>query len=104
MAQYVVQWVAKSGASAADNEDAAKRGLQLFSKWTPHPAANFKAMVATLDGRGGYAFVETDDVAAIAEGPLKFGTLFDFTVIPVVDMLEGVGMMTEAIEFRDSIS
>ncbi len=104
MAQYLVHWVARPGGSATDNEAAAKRALQLFSKWTPHPAANFKAMVATLDGRGGYALVETNDPAALAEGPLKFGSVFDFTVVPVVDMLEAVGMMTEAIEFRDSIS
>ena len=104
MAQYLVQWTNRSGSSAAENEAAAKRALQLFSKWTPHPGANFKAMVATLDGRGGYALVEADDVAAIAEGPLKFGGVFDFTIVPVVDMLEAVPMMTEAIEYWDSIS
>src|SRR5687768_7688201 len=104
MAQYVVHWVEKAGGSAADNEAAAKRAMQLFSKWTPHASADFKAMVATLYGRGGYAFIETDDVAALAEGPLKFATMFDFTIVPVVDMVEAVGMMTEAIEYRDSIS
>ena len=104
MAQYVVRWVARQGGSAIEAEADTKRGLQLFSKWSPPPDANFKVFVATLDGRGGYAVVETDNPASLAEGPAKFGTLFDFTITPVIDITEAVAIGAEAIEFRDSIS
>lgn len=104
MAQYMVSWVARPGGSAAESEVAAKRGLQLFSKWSPHPSATFKVFVGRLDARGGYALVETDDPAALAEGPAKFGTAFDFEIVPVMDIMDGVGILSEGIEFRDSIS
>ena len=104
MAQYLVSWIARPGGSAAESEAAVKRGLQLFSKWSPPEGSTFKAFLGRLDGRGGYALVETDNPALVAEGPAKFGTLFDFTVEPVLDIMDTVAITNEGIEFRDSIS
>ena len=102
--KYIVSWTARSGGSAADNEAAAKRGLQLFSKWSPPADSTFHQFVQRLDGEGGYAVVETDNPLSVLEGPSKFGTLFEFKVEPVVDIMEGIPVANEAIEFRDSIS
>ena len=102
--KYLVSWTARAGGSAKDNEAAVKRSLDVFGKWSPPADSTFHQFVARLDGTGGYAIVETDNPASVAEGPAKFGTLFDFTVVPVIDIMESVAIGQDAIEFRDSIS
>jgi hypothetical protein len=101
--KYLVSWTARDGGSAADNEAAAKRGLALFSKWSPPEGETFHQFLTRLDGNGGYAVVETDDPLEVLEGPSKFGPYFEFDVVPVVDIMEGIPVANEAIEFRDSI-
>jgi hypothetical protein len=102
--KYVISWKALQGGSAADNEAAAERGLQLFSKWSPAADATFHQFVQRLDGTGGLAVVETDNPQSILDGPSKFGTLFEFKVDPVIDIMESIPMANEGIEFRRSIS
>ena len=80
--KYVVSWKALQGGSAADNEAAAERGLQLFSKWSPAADSTFHQFVERLDGTGGYAVIETDNPLSVLDGPSKFGTLFEFKVDP----------------------
>ena len=102
--KYVISWKALQGGSSAENEAAAERGLQLFSKWSPAPDATFHQFVERLDGTGGYAVVETDNPMSILDGPSKFGTLFEFKVDPVIDIMESIPMANEGIEFRRSIT
>jgi Domain of unknown function (DUF3303) len=102
--KYLVSWTARPGGSAADNEEAAKRTLAVYGKWSPPGDATFREFLTRLDGRGGFAVVETDNPASAAEGPAKFGPYFDFEITPVVDVAEGVAAISEAIEFRDSVS
>jgi hypothetical protein len=102
--KYLVKWTARSGASAADNEAAVKRSLDVFGKWSPASDATFHQFLARLDGTGGYAVVETDNPASVAEGPAKFGPYFDFEVVPVLDITDGVQIINEAIQFRDAVS
>ena len=71
---------------------------------SPSPNATFKEFVGTIDGRGGYAFVETDDPNTVLRDASIFGAWFDFTVHPVVDIAETARIAAEAIEFRDSVS
>jgi hypothetical protein len=102
--KYLVSWTARAGASAADNEAAVKRSLAVFGKWAPPGDATFHQFLYRADGTGGYAVVETDNPASVAEGPAKFGPYFDFQVIPVMDITDGVPIANEGIEFRDSVS
>jgi hypothetical protein len=102
--KYLVSWTARAGGSATDNEAAVKRSLAVFGKWAPPSDATFHQFLARADGTGGYAVVETDNPASVAEGPAKFGPYFEFEVIPVMDITEGVQIVNEAIDFRDSIS
>ena len=102
--KFMVSWTTRPGGSATENEEAVRRGLQLFSKWSPKEGQNFLAFVSRCDGNGGYALVETDDPVGLLDGPSKFGTLFEFQVTPVVDITEGTPVATEAMEWRDSIS
>lgn len=100
---YMTSWTMKPGGSAAENEESAKRALAVFSKWSPAAGQDFKVFVQRVDGRGGYALVETDDPKALLEDHMKFSAFMDFDVHPVVDMTEAVPVFNEAIEFLDSI-
>jgi hypothetical protein len=102
--KYVVSWETREGGSAAQAEEDEKRLLQLFSKWSPPADATFHQFVARLDGRGGFAVVETDNPASVMEGPSKFGTHIIFTITPVIDIMDSIPIANEGIEFRDSIS
>ena len=104
MAKYLVTWTARTGGSGAENEAAVERSLQLFSKWSPPGDSTFHQFLQRLDGNGGAAVVETDNPLSVLEGPSKFGPYFDFQVTPVVDIMDGVSVGQEGIEFRNSIS
>ena len=104
MAKYLVTWTARSGGSGRDNEAASERSLQLFSKWSPPADSTFHQFLTRLDGNGGAAVVETDNPLSVLEGPSKFGPYFEFSVIPVVDITDGVAVGQEGNEFRASIS
>jgi hypothetical protein len=101
--KYVVSFTPRPGGSPADAEIAAKRSMDVFSKWTPPDGVAFHQFLSRLDTGGGYAVVETDNPMLVAEGPAKFAPWFDFEVTPVVDMTEAVAIGQEAIDFRESI-
>ena len=86
--KFVVTWKVRSGASAADNEAAAARTLEVFGKWSPPSDETFHQFLGRLDGTGGFAVVETDNPDSLAEAPAKFGTYLDFEIIPVNDITE----------------
>ncbi len=101
--KFVVTWRTRSGASAADNEAAADRVLQVFRKWTPPSDETFHQFLGRLDGTGGFAVVETDNPDSLAEAPAKFGTYLDFEIIPVNDVAETTRLLSEGVEFRKSV-
>ena len=98
--KYVVSWISKAGLGEAD----AERSLVVFGKWSPLPAATFSEFVGRLDGRGGFAVVETDDPTAILRDASIFGAWFEFDVCPVVDIVELARVGAEAVEFRKSVT
>ena len=102
--KYLVSWRVRPGASAADNEAAVKRSLDVFGKWSPPADITIHQFVLRLDGTGGYTVVETDNAASVAEGPAKFAPYFDFEIVPVMDVTEGVAVISDAIDFRSSVS
>jgi hypothetical protein len=71
-------------------------------KWSPAPDATFHQVLARLDG-GGYAVVESDNPASVMEGLAKFTPFFEFHVVPVVGITEGVPVVNSAIDFWDSV-
>jgi len=102
--KYMVSWTARDGGSAAENEAAVKRSLQVFSKWSPPQGDTFHQFLTRLDGEGGYAVIESDNPLNILDSAAKFGVWFKFEVTPVVDIMDGTPVAAQAIEFRDSIS
>jgi hypothetical protein len=97
--KYVVSWISKAGLGEAD----AERSLAVFAKWSPLPTAAFSEFLGRVDGRGGFAVVETDDPSAVLRDASIFGAWFDFDVCPVVDIIELARVAGEAVEFRKSV-
>jgi Domain of unknown function (DUF3303) len=102
--KYHVSWKVRAGGSAADNEAASARLLEVFSKWSPPSDATYHQFLGRLDGDGGFAVVETDNPASVLEGPAKFAPWLEFSVIPVLDIMETVPVLNDGIEFRKSVS
>jgi hypothetical protein len=98
--KYVVSWATRDNTT----EDTVARALQVFSKWSPSPATTFEQFVGRVDGRGGFAVVETDDPTVIAHDLAVFGAFFDMDLHPVLDIVESTRIGNEAVEFRASIS
>jgi hypothetical protein len=96
--KYVVQWEQRQNAS----EEVQARSLQVLSKWTPSPNATFREFLGRVDGRGGFAVIETDDVTTIARDMAIFGAFFATSVYPVLELQESAKLVGDAIEFRGS--
>jgi hypothetical protein len=98
--KYVVSWEVRADAS----EELQARSLQVLGKWAPAEGADFQQFVARVDGRGGFAVVETDDIRLIARDTAIFGAFFDMSVYPVLDIQESAGIISAAVEFRRGTS
>jgi hypothetical protein len=94
--KYVVAWELRPNYS----EDLDERSLEVLGRWSPAEGSNFLEFVARVDGRGGFAVIETDDVTLIARDVAVFNAFFDFNVYPVMDARESAQIAGEAIEFR----
>lgn len=97
--KYVIEWRAKAGFTMEDG----KKSLEVFGKWQPDPSTTFHQFLARADGTGGYAVVETENAKAIARDAALFGVWFDFTVTPVLDILDGVAANQEALAIYESV-
>jgi hypothetical protein len=102
--KYVMTWTPRMGGSAEENEAAARRGLELFSKWQQPASSTFHQFVGRVDAGGGFAVVETDNPADLLDGTAKFATLNEFQLYPVVDVADWMQSAQQGVEFRASIS
>jgi hypothetical protein len=102
--KYVVSMKFRVDGSVRDNEDAVRRLLDVYSKWTPPASTTFHQFVGRVDGRGSFAVVETDDVRDLMDASSKFGPYAEYEIYPVLDVADTVQMAQEAIAFRESIS
>jgi hypothetical protein len=98
--KYVIAWEVRENASS---EETQVRGYQVFGKWSPAEGSDFLQFVDRIDGRGGFAVVETEDPTSIARDTAIFGPFLSFNVYPVLDSQERTHIVNEAIEFRRSI-
>ena len=102
--KFVTTWKPRSGGSAAENEASAARLLEVYSKWAPSPDTTIHQFVVRADGEGGFAVTEGDDLAAATLGLFKLTPFFEYTIYPVLDVEEAVGLFAEAVEWRKSIT
>lgn len=98
--KYVVTWEPRLSLT----EETARRSLQVFGQWTPHEGATFKEFLSRVDARGGFAVVETDDPSLILRDTALFGSFFDFSVYPVMEIADATAIEMETVEHLASIS
>jgi len=74
----------------------------VFSKWSPTEGTTFLQFVGRVDGGGGFAVVEAEDVTLIARDMAIFTAFSDMSVYPVLDIQESARIGGEAVEFRNA--
>jgi hypothetical protein len=97
--KYVVSWQPRSNAT----EEILTRSLHVFRKWSPPEGTTFLQFLGRIDGPGGFAVVETDDPARLAQTTAIFSAFFDMTVYPVLDIEDATRIGGEATEFRQTV-
>ena len=97
--KYVLSWTVTGNRT----EETQARGFQVLSKWQPAEGVTFHQFLSTVDGRGGFAFVETDNPSLIARDTAIFAPWLDFQLTPVIDITEFAQVAADAIGFRQSI-
>lgn len=97
--KYVITWETRQSTS----EETQARGLQVFSKWSPSEGTDFQQFLGRIDGRGGFAVVETDDPSLVARDLATFGPFFEMNAYPCLEIMETAGISGEAVQFRASI-
>ena len=98
--KYVVSWENRSGI----DEESGARLLQVFGKWAPSEGAEFVEFLSRVDGNGGFAVVETDNVSLIVKDTAPFQRWFEFTVHPVIEIGDAVAIDAEALQFLASVT
>jgi hypothetical protein len=101
--KYVLTFTARLNGSERENEEAAKRGVELFAKWQQPESSTFHQFLGRVDGMGGFAVIETDDPADLLEGASAFAPLNEFALFPVVDVDQWMAAGQQAVAFRESV-
>jgi Protein of unknown function (DUF3303) len=99
----VVAWKLRYDGSAAENEASAARALEVYSKWTQASETTIHQFVLRVDGQGGFAIQDSEDLASLALSLAKLTPYLEVEVFPVLDVGEAMPLVTEAIEFRNSV-
>src|ERR687893_1133788 len=99
--KYMLTWWERPGGSAADHEAAQKRILDIFQRWEIPETITFHQFLVRVGELGGYAVVETDDLAELEKATTIYAA-FQFRVEPVLDVEEAAAAQTEGIVWRDS--
>jgi len=96
--KYVVTWEVPANFSQEMQDQA----LQVFGKWSPAEGSDFLQFLGRVDGRGGFAVVETEDPMSITRDLAIFSAFFDMNAYPVVDAGEQIQIISEAADFLRS--
>jgi hypothetical protein len=72
-----------------------------FEKWEIPEALTFHQFLVRVGEFGGYAVLETDDLAEV-EKAIAIYAAFQFRLEPVLDVEEAVRAQAEGIAWRDS--
>ena len=99
--KYVLTWWERPGGSAADHEAAQKRILGIFQELEIPESITFHQFLVRVGEMGGYAVLETDDLAEIEKTTTIYAG-FQFRLDPVLDVEQAAAAQTEGIAWRDS--
>jgi len=99
--KYVLTWWERPGGSYADYEAAQKRVLNVFQNWEMPESLDIHQFVVRVGEFGGYAVLETDNVADVQKLTTTFA-VFQFRLEPVMDVMDAMAAEEEGIAWRDS--
>ena len=99
--KYVLTWWERPGGSYADYEAAQKRVLNVFQNWEMPESFDIHQFVVRVGEFGGYAVLETDNVADVQKLTTTFA-VFQFRLEPVMDIMDAVAAEAEAIAWREA--
>ena len=99
--KYVMTWWERPGGSHTDHEAAQRRVLDVFQNWYVPDTLDVHQFVVRVGEFGGYAVVETDDMAAVEKLTTIFA-MFRFRLEPVMDVVDAVAAQTEGIAWRET--
>jgi hypothetical protein len=99
--KYVLTWWERPGGSHADYEAAQKRVLDVFQEWEMPETLDIHQFVVRVGEFGGYAVLETDNVADVQKLTTTFA-VFQFRLEPVLDVEDAVAAEVEGIAWRES--
>ena len=83
--KYVMSWRKKRHGTMADYAAGQRRLLDLMRGWRRPDGVRLHQVLVRAGDTGGYAVVETDDVAAVRLAAAAFAP-FNFHVEPVIDI------------------
>jgi hypothetical protein len=99
--KYVLTWWERPGGSFADYEAAQKRVLNVFQNWEMPESLDIHQFVVRVGEFGGYAVLETDNVADVQKLTTTFA-VFQFRLEPVMDVMDAVAAEEEGIAWREA--
>jgi hypothetical protein len=99
--KYVLTWWERPGGSYADYEAAQKRVLNVFQDWEMPESLDIHQFVVRVGEFGGYAVLETDNVADVQKLTTTFA-VFQFRLEPVLDVMDAVAAEAEGIAWREA--
>ena len=97
--KFVVSYTQRPGTTFEDS----KKAMDVYSKWTPSPSITFREFVQRVDGRGGFAVVETDDPAGLLRDAMTFSPWLEFETHAVLDAADAMPVQSEVTELLASI-
>jgi len=100
--KYVLRWDERPGAGPAEYEGAQKRILDVFREWDTPSGLTFHQFVVRVGDWGGYAVIETDNVADIHVLTTALAA-FTFRLEPVIDVMDAVAIELQSMAWRESI-
>ncbi len=94
---FCVSWNPRAGQAGPESEAA----LEMFTRWTPPAGMDIKAMYARVDG-GGFCVCEVSSAEVVFSATAPWaGVYLDYEVVPIVEIDKAVGLLQEAIAFRN---
>jgi hypothetical protein len=99
--KYVLRWDERPGAGPAEYEAAQARILEVFGQWDAPGDLTFHQFVVRVGDWGGYAVIETGNLASIHVLTTALAA-FTFRLEPVVDTMDAVAIELQAMAWRES--
>ena len=101
--KYVLRWDERPTAGPSEYEAAQTRILDVFGQWEPPAGLIFHQFVVRVGDWGGYAVIETDNLADVHALTTALAA-FTFRLEPVVDTMDAVAIELRAMAWRESLA